>query len=83
MAMMDAEMKSMSDAGAPLLAIQQEENRELKKDVPDLGNPTALSANAQEKQRFLEIENKYKPLIAKAQQPGDKYDSGCSVTSIT
>jgi hypothetical protein len=61
--MMKAEMKDMSDAEGKVNAVRQEEFGELARDVPDWKNTTALLANPQEKQRFKEIENEYRPRL--------------------
>lgn len=63
MGMMQAEMKNMSDAEGEVNAVRQEEFSELAQDVPDWKNTTALLANPQEKQRFSEIEEKYRPRL--------------------
>ena len=63
MGMMQAEMKNMSDAEGEVNAVRQEEFSELAQDVPNWKNTTALLANPQEKQRFFEIEEKYRPRL--------------------
>ena len=68
-AMMQAEMKSMNTAGAPYAALQQEYQAEIAKNVPDIRNPDAIAANPAEKERFRQIGEKYKPLLAEAEQP--------------
>ena len=69
MQMLQTEMKSMSDRDTPYATLQQEENDLIAKDVPDIRDPAALAANPKEKERFREIEDKYKPLIAAAELP--------------
>lgn len=61
--LMKAEMKMLSDAEGGVNAVRQEEFDRLGTDVPDWKNPAALLANPQEKQRFSEIEEEYKPRI--------------------
>jgi hypothetical protein len=57
-AMMDAQMKTVKNSEAALNAIRMEKYREEYAEVPHLRNNADLSA--EEKQRFLEIEEKYK-----------------------
>jgi hypothetical protein len=59
-AMMQEEMKTFRDSEAAVNAVRQEEYTELAANVPDWRNAEALSANPEEKQRFLEIAEKYK-----------------------
>jgi hypothetical protein len=63
MEMMKAEMKTLSDAEGAENAVRQEEFGELARNVPDWQNTTALLANPQEKQRFNEIHEEYRPRI--------------------
>jgi hypothetical protein len=63
MDMNKAQMSSFVNAESAVNAIQQQEFRELQRDVPDLRNLDAFQANPQEKKRFAEIEAKYKPRI--------------------
>jgi hypothetical protein len=59
-AMMEAELKTVSSSEAAVNAIRMEKYREEYAQVPDLSNNGDLQANPEEKQRFLEIEEKYK-----------------------
>jgi hypothetical protein len=59
-AMMQAEMKNVSNSEAALNAMREEKYREEYAQLPDLRNNADLLANPEEKQRFLEIEEKYK-----------------------
>ncbi len=61
MDMMKAQMKTLNDAEGAVNVVRQEEYSELAREVPDWKNTTALLANPQEKQRFSEIEEEYKP----------------------
>lgn len=56
-----ADMKALNAAESDLNAVRQERFKELASDVPDLRDHAALSANPQEKQRFHDIEAKYRP----------------------
>jgi hypothetical protein len=59
-AMMQAEMKTFHDSEVAVNAVRQEEYAELAANVPDWRDAAALSANPEEKRRFLEIAEKYK-----------------------
>ena len=61
--MMKTQVKTFSGSEAAVNAIRQEEYAELAANVPDWRNAAALSANPQEKQRYTEIEEKYKTRI--------------------
>ncbi len=61
--MMKTEMKAFSGSEAVVNAIRQEEFTELAANVPDWNNAAAMSANPQKKQRFLDIQNKYRSRI--------------------
>jgi hypothetical protein len=67
--MWEAEKKSTNTASAPYATLQQEYQSEIAKNVPDIRNPDAIAANPAEKERFREIEDKYKPLLEEAEQP--------------
>jgi len=62
-AMMKTQVKTFSGSEAAVNAIRQEEYAELAANVPDWRNAAALSANPQEKQRYTEIDEKYKARI--------------------
>jgi hypothetical protein len=59
-AMMEAEMKTVSISEAALNALRMEKYREEYAQVTGLRNNGDLEANPEEKQRFLEIEEKYR-----------------------
>ncbi|MGB8542882.1 MAG: hypothetical protein WCD49_14730 [Candidatus Acidiferrales bacterium] len=61
--MMKAEMKTLSDAEAAVKSISEEELREASEKLPDWPDAKAVAHNPQEKQRFHEIQEKYKPRI--------------------
>jgi hypothetical protein len=62
-AMMKTQVKTFSGSEAAVNSIRQEEYNELAANVPDWRNAAALSANPQEKQRYTEIDEKYKARI--------------------
>ena len=57
---MDAELKNVRNSEADLNAIRMAKYREEFAQIPDLRNNADLQANPEEKQRFLDIEEKYK-----------------------
>jgi hypothetical protein len=59
-AMMDAELKTVKNSEAALNAIRMEKYREEYAAIPDMRTNGDFMANPEEKQRFLEIEAKYK-----------------------
>jgi hypothetical protein len=61
--MMKAEMKTLSDAEAAVKSISEEELREASEKLPDWPDAKAVAHNPEEKQRFHEIQEKYKPRI--------------------
>ena len=61
MELMGGLMKTQNVAESELNAVRQEHFTELTSDVPDLRNFAALSANPEEKRRFRDIEEKYRP----------------------
>jgi len=66
--MMKAEMKTLSDAEAAVKSISEEELREASEKLPDWPDAKAVAHNPQEKQRFHEIQEKYKPRIQGVEQ---------------
>ncbi len=66
--MMKEEMKTLSDAEAAVKSISEEELREASEKLPDWPDPKAVAHNLQEKQRFHEIQAKYKPRIQGVEQ---------------
>jgi hypothetical protein len=59
-AIMQAEMKTFRDLEAAGNAVREEKYREEDAQLPDWRNMAALMANAEEKKRFFEIEQKYR-----------------------
>jgi hypothetical protein len=68
MEMMGSEMKTFSDAEGAVNAVRQEEYTEEAAELPDWRNSPALLANPQEKQRFFEIEDKYRSRIQEKEE---------------
>jgi hypothetical protein len=66
--MMKEEMKTLSDAEAAVKSISEEELREASEKLPDWPDAHAVAHNPQEKQRFHEIQEKYKPRIQVVEQ---------------
>ena len=66
--MMKEEMKTLSDAEAAVKSISEEELREASEKLPDWPDAHAVAHNPQEKQRFREIQEKYKPRIRGVEQ---------------
>ncbi|MGD0544864.1 MAG: hypothetical protein ABSB65_10670 [Candidatus Acidiferrales bacterium] len=58
--MMDAELKTLKNSEAALNAIRMEKYREEYAEIPDMRTNADFMANPEEKQRFFEIEAKYK-----------------------
>ena len=66
--MMKEEMKALSDAEAAVKSISEEELREASEKLPDWPDAKVVAHNPQEKQRFHEIQEKYKPRIQGVEQ---------------
>jgi hypothetical protein len=66
--MMKEEMKTLSDAEAAVKSISEEELREASEKLPDWPDAHAVAHNPQEKQRFHEIQEKYRPRIQGVEQ---------------
>jgi hypothetical protein len=58
--MMQAQMKTFSDSEAAGNAVREQKYREEDAQLPDWRNMAALMANPEEKNRFFEIEQKYR-----------------------
>ena len=66
--MMKEEMKTLSDAEAAVKSISEEELREASEKLPDWPDAHAVAHNPDEKKRFHEIQEKYKPRIQGVEQ---------------
>jgi hypothetical protein len=66
--LMKEEMKTLSEAEAAVKSISEEELREASEKLADWPDAHAVAHNPQEKQRFQEIQEKYKPRIHGAEQ---------------
>jgi hypothetical protein len=68
MEMMQTEMKSFSDAEGAVNAVRQEKSREQSRVLPGGRNSATQLASPEEKQRLLEIEDKYKSRIQEKEE---------------
>jgi hypothetical protein len=66
--MMKEEMKTLSDAEAAAKSISEEELREASEKLPDWPDAKAVAHNPEEKQRFHDIQEKYRPRIKGVEQ---------------
>ena len=66
--MMKEEMKMLSDAEAAVKSISEEELREASEKLPDWPAAKAVAHNPEEKKRFQDIQEKYKPRIHGVEQ---------------
>jgi len=70
--MMQTEMKSFSEAEGAVNAVRQEKYREQGSALPGNNNAAAPPATAEQKQRLLEIEDKYKSRIQEKEEAAQR-----------